>query len=340
MDILLIGGTRQVGYFLTRRLLDEGHRVTLLNRGITPDDLPDSVSRLRCDRTNAQQFRRALAGRQFDAVIDTVMYTGAEAESVVNTLSGNIGRYVYISTGQVYLVREGLTRPFREVDYDGPLMPRPAPNTYDYEEFIYGYDKRQAEDVFAAAWRDQKFPYTSLRMPMINGRNDRFSRLYGYILRLKDGGPILVPDAPNYALRHVYVEDVVSAVMRVITGDAGRGEAYNISQDETLTMDAFLQILAELLNVKPNLLYMDRALLTEHTLLPECSPFSDLWMSELDNTKSKEQLGMRYTPVREYMQALVTHYHDFPQPAPVGYKRRNAERMLAQQVQAVNNGAE
>jgi len=338
MNILLIGGTRQIGYFLAQRLLAEGHRVTLLNRGMTPDDLPQSVARLHCDRTNAQQFRRALSGRSFDVVVDTVMYTQAEAEAVVNTLHGHVGRYIFISTGQVYLVRDGLARPFRESDYEGALIPRPAPNTYEYEEFIYGYDKRQAEDVFASAWREKQFPYTSLRLPMVNGRHDRFNRLYGYILRLKDGGPILVPQTPNYALRHIYVEDVVSAVMRLLKSDVGIGDAYNISQDETLSIAEFLDILGELLNVKPNLVYLPREILNEHALLPECSPFSDTWMSELDNSKSKAAFGMTYTPVREYLRALVDYHQTTPLPVPVGYKRRAAERLLAQQVQTQGNG--
>jgi nucleoside-diphosphate-sugar epimerase len=328
MNILIIGGTRQIGYLLLHRLLEHGHRITILNRGMTPAELPDSVSRLMCDRTQPQQLRRALGNREFDAVVDTAMYKGPEAETIVDLLSGHIGHYVFISTGQVYLVREGISRPFRESDYAGPLTGRPELMSYNYEEWMYGYDKRQAEDIFAHAWQEQSFPYTSLRLPMVNGRRDKFARLYGYILRMKDRGPILVPDTPNLPLRHIYIEDVVTAIETVITSGQGKGKAYNISQEETVSLDDFLGIVGEYLGIAPNIVRVERDLLEANGFLPDCSPFSDTWMSELDNALSKDELGMTYTPLRTYLKELVAHYEQFPLPAPVSYRRRNAERSL------------
>ena len=37
MDVLLIGGTRNIGHHLAIALTDHGHRVTTFNRGRTPD---------------------------------------------------------------------------------------------------------------------------------------------------------------------------------------------------------------------------------------------------------------------------------------------------------------
>ena len=60
----------------------------------------------RADRCDPQQLRRALDGREFDAVIDTTLYRGKEAHEIVDLLQGRIGRFIFISTGQVY--RRGL----------------------------------------------------------------------------------------------------------------------------------------------------------------------------------------------------------------------------------------
>ena len=68
MHILVIGGTRNIGHYLTLALLEQGHRVTILNRGVTPDSLPESVERLRADRSDAVQLQLALGGRDFDVV--------------------------------------------------------------------------------------------------------------------------------------------------------------------------------------------------------------------------------------------------------------------------------
>ena len=53
MNVLIIGGTRQIGHFLTEALLSAGHRVTVLNRGVTRDDLPETLPRLRVDQLMA-----------------------------------------------------------------------------------------------------------------------------------------------------------------------------------------------------------------------------------------------------------------------------------------------
>src|SRR5215470_7820957 len=163
MPSLIIGGTRNLGPSIVRALLDRGHQVSVLNRGQTADDLPREVERLRADRSDRDQLKQALGRREFDLVVDTTLYNGTDAEAVVELLGGRVGRYVFLSTGQVYLVRVGLQRPFRESDYDGPVMPSP-PESDDshYQNWLYGFEKRAAEDVFARAWTERRFPFTTL----------------------------------------------------------------------------------------------------------------------------------------------------------------------------------
>lgn len=331
MKILVIGGTRNIGHYLVHELVEAGHSVSIFNRGKTPDALPDTVERLRGDRTNSADLGNALNGRDFDVVVDTALFKGAEAETIVQLLNGHIGHYIFLSTGQVYLVREGIERPFREDKYVGMLMPPPKANTYSYEEWLYGMDKRKAEDMFQAAWEQKQFPFTTLRLPMVNSERDHFKRLYSYILRLKDGGPILVPETPDYPLRHIYGKDVVRAIQLLINTGKGKGQAYNISQDETTSLDKFLGIIGDYLNVQPQIVRVRRSLLEANGFLPDCSPFSERWMSELANERSKTELGMTYTPLREYLGKIVAHYETTQPPEPTGYKRRRAELNFAAQ---------
>lgn len=331
-NILIIGGTRNMGYFLTQRLLDAGHRVTVLNRGMSEDDLPATLHRLRADRTDSQQMKRALMGKKFDIVVDFVMFGEQEARVVVDLLDGAIEQYIMISTGQVYLVREGIDRPFREENFEGRVQPPPKANTFAYEEWSYGMKKRQAEDVFLKAHEKSGFPVTILRLPMVNSERDTFRRLYSYIIRLKDGGAILVPETPAYPLRHIYGLDVVRVIEQLITNKQGIGHAYNISQEETVFIDEFVGILAEHMGVEAKIVRVKRSLLEANGFLPDCSPFSERWMSELDNTLSKEALGIDYTPLHDYLGNLVRHYSSADIKKPVGYKRRHAELQLAEEI--------
>jgi nucleoside-diphosphate-sugar epimerase len=325
MNILIIGGTRNLGHFLTSNLLEAGHRVTVLNRGKTRDELPQEVERLRADRTSRNQLQEALAGRSFDVVVDTALYNGVDAAAIVQLLAGRTGHYIFISTGQVYLVREGVERPFSEDHYEGRVMPAPKANTFSHEEWLYGIEKRQAEDTLAEAWATQQFPFTSLRIPMVNSERDHHNRLYGYLLRLNDGGPILVPETPDYLLRHVYVGDVVKAITRLVNSGQGQGRAYNISQDETVSLNEFLAMVGEIVGVEPQIVSVRRSLLEANGFLPDCSPFSERWMSELTNERSKAELGITYTPLRTYLGKLIAYYDTNPPPKPASYRRRRAE---------------
>lgn len=327
---LIIGGTRNLGPSIVQALLERGYEVSVFNRGKTPDDLAGSVRRLRGDRSDVAQLRAAVAGQDFDIVVDTTLYTGAEAQAAVELFSGRVGRFIFVSTGQVYLLRPGLQRPFREEDYAGPVMQEPPrENDIDHSNWLYGHGKRQAEDVFAAAWAESTFPYTSLRLPMINSERDHYHRIYGYMLRLRDGGPILVPDGPGYPLRHVYGEDVVQAILRVIENDSAKGQVLNIGQDESMFLEEFLSLLAKLTRKQLKIARIPVEVLENSGLLPDCSPFSGRWMSALDNTRSKIELGMQYTPLAAYLERLVRHFAKRLDTRIEEYSRRGDELKLA-----------
>ncbi len=340
MHSLVIGGTRNLGPSIVRALLEQGHGVTVFNRGQTPDDLPPDVERLRGDRTDREQLKKALSKREFDLVIDTTLYNAVEAEAVVELFAGRIGRYVFLSTGQVYLVRLGLERPFREEDYSGPVMDEPPEsNVSDHQNWVYGFEKRAAEDVFARAWEQREFPFTSLRLPIVNSERDHYDRLYGYFLRLQDGGPILIPEGDGLPLRHVYGEDVTQAIVRLASMNGGQGTAYNISQDETMSLESFLVLLAGLTGFPMSLLRVSREELERETMLPDCSPFSGKWMSSLDNRRSKEELEIEYTPVETYLRRLVSHLQTMPTREIEGYRQRARELELGRSVPGLRSGA-
>jgi nucleoside-diphosphate-sugar epimerase len=328
VEILIVGGTRNIGHSLTYELLRLGHQVTVFNRGQTQDELPSDVQRLHGDRSDPESLAEALAGMSFDVVIDMALYNGPDAKKISKLLDGRVGHYLMISTGQVYLVRENSQRPFIEEDDRHSLLPAPQ-SKRDYEEWLYGIEKSQAEDVLREAFERGGFPVTTLRLPMVNSERDHFHRVHNCLLRLQDGGPILLPAGDHLRLRHIYGEDVVQAITRVVTNGRGKGRTYNISQEETLSIEEFLNLLAGIAACDLKLMRVPKQVLEEFSLLPDCSPFSDPWMSELDNTRSKMELGMQYTPVSVYLRKLVFHYQSNPSPIPAGYGRRDEEIELA-----------
>lgn len=327
-NILIIGGTRNMGHYLTLRLIEAGHQVTILNRGINKDSLPETVHRLHADRTDLQQMRRALLAKSFDIVVDFVIFNQAEAQMILDLLGGSVEHYVMVSSGQVYLVREGIEAPYKESDYGGRTQPMPKEITFAHEEWKYGMGKRGAEDTFIEAWERDGFPFTSLRLPMVNSERDQFNRLYNYIIRIHSGGPIVAPRKPNPLLCHVYALDVVEALFRVIERGQGKGKAYNIAQDEAVTLDEFVAMLADIMGKESEVVRFDYKDLQANGFLPDCSPFSERWMSYLDNSLSKSELGMTYTPLRDYLEVLVNYYLEHRPTPPRSFKRRPAELQM------------
>ena len=328
MDVLVIGGTRFVGYLVVWRLLARGDRVTVFNRGTHPDPFGDRVERIRGDRTGSD-FPRILAGRRFDATVDFAAYKPADVRAVIETLAERAGHYVFISTGQVYLVRQDCPKPSRELDYHGPLLPRP-PNAAELPEWEYGIDKRGCEDLLAEA--SGRLPSTRLRIPMVNGERDHYRRLESYLWRILDGGPVLLPDGGTEITRHVYGLDVAAAIVNLLHDERTYGQAFNLCQQEIASVFDLLGMLIERTGAPDNRMEVPRERLDG--LAPqEISPFSQRWMSVLDPSLAQRELGFSHRPLGVYLSSIVASFLSHPSTdPPPNYRHRSAELELARRL--------
>src|ERR1700721_3078117 len=85
MKVLVIGGTGFIGPHLVRELSRMGHRVSVFHRGSTQVDLPaESIIGERRDL--------AALHPKADVVIDLILSSGAQAESLMEAFRGFGGR--------------------------------------------------------------------------------------------------------------------------------------------------------------------------------------------------------------------------------------------------------
>ena len=117
----------------------------------------------------------------------------------------------------------------------------------------------------------------------------------------------------------------MQAITRLAEGEQGKGSAYNIGQDETLSLVQFLELLAETMHCPLKIVRVPREELNREGLLPHCSPFSGKWMSSLENVRSKAELGMQYTPVSTYVKKLVSYFQAVRAHNVEGYAQRQRE---------------
>src|SRR5947208_7264854 len=99
MRLLILGGTMFLGRHLTEAALGRGHDVTLFNRGQHNPDLFPGIEKLRGDRNTDLS---ALAGRHWDAAIDTSGFIPRVVKASTQTLAESVKHYTFISSISVF----------------------------------------------------------------------------------------------------------------------------------------------------------------------------------------------------------------------------------------------
>src|SRR5579859_3551267 len=122
MRILVLGGTQFVGRALVDQAVSRGHDVTTFTRGQHGEPRPGAEA-LHGDRTRPADLR-PLAGRDWDAVIDTSILAPVHVAASASLLAGHAARYVYLSSLSVYTGR--MREPVTEESATLPCPPDAA----------------------------------------------------------------------------------------------------------------------------------------------------------------------------------------------------------------------
>ncbi|MBK3570822.1 NAD-dependent epimerase/dehydratase family protein [Streptomyces sp. MBT62] len=226
MRLLVLGGTEFAGRAVVEAALGRGWEVTVLNRG-RHQALP-GVRALRGDRT-APGGLDALAGGEWDAVVDTWSAAPRAVHDAARLLAGRVSRYVYVSSCSVYA-----WAPPAGYDESAPVVEGAAP---DADRTDYTRDKRGGELAALDAFGAERSVF--VRAGLILGPYENIGRLPWWLTRVARGGPVLAPGPRGLALQYVDVRDlaewVLGSVERELSG------AYNlISPQGHATMGSLL----------------------------------------------------------------------------------------------------
>lgn len=290
MRLLILGGTKFLGRHLVSAALARGFAVTTFNRG-TRSGLAAGVEELHGDRNEGVAGLRALQGRVWDAVIDTCGYLPRIVSASAQTLRGQVGRYVFVSSISVY---DTFDAPPSESSKTAELAdPASEDIARDYGA-LKAACERVVEDAFGAR-------ALSVRPGLIVGPFDPTGRFTYWPLRLARGGEVLAPDDPAGPVQFIDARDLAEWIVALV--ERGVGGVFNATGPAApLRFDAFLAEAARALGAECRFTWADAAFLKANDVQSwvELPVWADdapgLARTRIDRALSE---GLRFRPLAE-----------------------------------------
>ncbi|MBW4487349.1 MAG: NAD-dependent epimerase/dehydratase family protein [Trichocoleus desertorum ATA4-8-CV12] len=223
MRILIMGGTRFIGVYLTRILVEQGHEVVLFNRGNKPAPVA-GVQQIHGDRTNPAQLKEKLATESFDAIFDNNGREVSDTQPLAELFKDKVQHFVYMGSAGVYLKSD--------------QMPHVEGDAVDLKSRHRG--KHETEAYLA----EQGLPFTSIRPTYIYGPQNYNDLEAWFFDRIVRDRPILIPGHGLHLTQLGHVQDLAQAMVNVLGNPAAIGQIYNVSGDRYVTFDGLARACA------------------------------------------------------------------------------------------------
>lgn len=219
MKILITGGTTFVSKYVANYYVEQGHEVTVLNRGNKPQIL--GVTLIKADRhVPGEQLKT----KKYDAVLDITPYTKKDVENLLAAL-GDYGTYIMISSSAVY--PEYLPQPFKE---NAPCGPNAIWGDY-------GVNKLAAEQYL---FEHAKNAYV-LRPPYLYGPMENLYRA-PFVFECADKGQkFYLPKQGEMKLQFFHVRDLCH-MMDAIIEKQPQNQIYNVGNPKLVTIAEWVKL--------------------------------------------------------------------------------------------------
>ena len=231
MRILIMGGTRFIGVYLTKVLVEQGHEVVLFNRGNKPAPIA-GVAQINGDRKDAAQLKDKLAAESFDVVFDNNGRELSDTQPLVEIFKDRVQHFIYVSSAGVYLKSHQM--PHREGD------------TVDPNSRHKG--KHHTETYLAEAG----IPWTSIRPTYIYGSQNYNDLEAWFFDRLVRNRPLPIPGNGLHFTQFGHVQDLALGMSKIIGNQKAIGQIYNLSGDRYATFDGLAYACAEAVGKSPD----------------------------------------------------------------------------------------
>lgn len=252
MRIVVIGGSGHVGTYLVPMLVEAGHQVVNVSRGLAAPYSPhaawEAVETVVADRVSeeaAGTFGGRISALRPDVVVDMISFTLPSTNHLVQALWGRIEHFLHCGTIWVY----------------GHNPAVPATESDPLNAFgDYGTQKAAIETWLLGEAR-VGFPATVFRPGHIVGPGWAPLNPAGHFnidvfTRIKRGEPIVLPNFGLETVHHVHAADVAQVAFRAIgRRDDAIGEAFNAVSAQALNLRGYAEAMYRWFGHEPKISY-------------------------------------------------------------------------------------
>lgn len=327
MKVLVLGGTVFLGRHLVDVALERGDEVTIFHRGRHPAHRPGDVEEVLGDRDDPADLAR-LAGRSWDAVVDTCGYRPRQVTSAAAVVGERAGHYTFVSSISVYA--DGVVAP---VDESAPVRRPPDDGDAAPLPEAYGELKAACELAAAAALPGRAL---SVRAGLIVGPWDPSDRFTWWARRVDAGGEVPAPAVPDQPVQVVDARDLAAFVLGAAERGA-TGVTNAVGPPAMATFAGFLDALVAASGSGATVTWVDEDVLLGAGVRPWVdvplwvpSGDADAGLLRVDDTRARA-LGLRARPLAATVADVLAwdRGRDRSAPMAAGLSREQEEEVLA-----------
>ena len=241
LDVLFIGGTGQISLPCVELAVKAGHKVSVFNRGIRDEKLPGKVKVIAGDMKDETAYR-GLGRTRWDVVCQFMVFTPEQMQLDIETFTGNVGQYIFISSASVY------EKPARHYVITEKT---PAVNPY----WPYSQAKIACEELLK---KRKKLPWTIVRpshtvrsgLPTMMNEGDMVAH------RMLAGKPVIVCGDGTTPWTLTRSEDFAAPFINLFGNGKALGEDFHITGDKGYTWDDIYHAIAKGLGVEAKIVHV------------------------------------------------------------------------------------
>jgi nucleoside-diphosphate-sugar epimerase len=246
---LFIGGTGLISSAVSRRAVESGVELSLLNRGQRGEFFPGGAKQITADHRDPAAVREALRGLSFDVVADWIAFTPEQAAADISLFSGRTGQFFFISSASAYQ---------KPSTHHVITESTPLANPY----WQYSRDKIACEELLMREYREKAFPVTILRPSLTYGVSQipaavaSWNHPWTLVDRMRKNKKIVVPGDGTSLWTMTHNSDLAKGFLGLMGNVRAIGHAFHITSDEVLAWNQIYGLIGAAAGAAPDIVHV------------------------------------------------------------------------------------